>query len=406
MIPKVTAPTMAVSLLLLCSCRPPADQSSFHFDASGAEATMSVIQAIHDHADRDSVERLLDEALLLEAYQVSNERYTNPRRSPDNQVTLQEYKTFLLSYLDGAPNTQGNRRLVIQEEAYADAIQHPDKYAEAIRVVRSTPESDYEHAFRLALHWSPEGTILNTAYVWLLFDIGGSGGWQIRTSDGRDHIGFNVLFQLDEDGRLDRDLFLGTLAHELQHMSIPLARYDEAIAYSELPDTSMLKLYSDFLSPMIKEGLATKFCSNAPGKFSSKVDPDRPFAAKATGVENWEYFRSELLEIHSNAVNGLRRILDGQVEDVQAFNTEYQNYWTWHAGDIEGKLFHMGRRYYYGAELLGAIHEALGRDAVFEVVADLRRLPALYNEALEQLRPEDYMAYTFPDDIITKIGEL
>ena len=105
-------------------------------------------------------------------------------------------------------------------------------------------------------------------------------------------------------------------------------------------------------------------------------------------------------------MDGLRRILDGQVEDVQAFNTEYRNYWTWQAGEIEGKRLHMGRRYYYGAELLGAIHEAFGRDAVFEVVADLRRLPARYNEALEQLRPEGYRAYTFPDDIIAKIGEL
>ncbi len=405
MITNATALAMAASLLLLCSCQPTADQSSYHFDATGAEATMSVIQAIHDHADRDSVERLLDEALLLEAYQVSNERYTNPRRSSDNQVTLPQYKTFMLSYLDGAPNTQGNRRLAIQEEAYADAIQHPGKYAEAIRVVRSIPEADFEQAFRLALHWSPEGTTLK-AYIWVLFDIGGSGGWQIRARDGRDHIGFNVLFLLDEDGRLDRDLFLGTLAHELQHMTIPLDGYHEAIAYSELPDTSTLKLYSDFLSAMIKEGLATKFCSNAPGRFSGKVDPDRPFAAKATGVENWEYFQSELLEIHGNAVNGLRKILDGQVDDVQAFNTEYRNYWTWQAGELEGKQFHMGRRYYYGAELLGAIHEALGRDAVFEVVADLRRLPARYNEALEQLRPENYRDYTFPEDIIAKIGEL
>jgi len=405
MITKTTAPAMAAALLLLCSCQPTADESSYHFDASGAEATMGVIQAIHDHADRDSVERLLDEALLLEAYQVSNKRYTNPRRSLDNQVTLPEYRTFMLSYLDGAPNTQGNRRLALQEDAYADAIQDPGKYTEAIRVVRSIPESDYEQAFRLALRWSPEGSTLK-AYIWVLFDIGGSGGWQFRTSDGRDHIGFSVPFLLNEDGRLDRDLFLGTLAHELQHMSIPLEGYSEAIAYSELPDTSTLKLYSDFLSPMIKEGLATKFCSNAPGRFSGKVDPDRPFAAKATGVENWEYFQSELLEIHSNAVNSLRMILDGQVEDVQAFNTEYRNYWTWQAGEIEGKRFHMGRRYYYGAELLGAIHEAFGRDAVFEAVTDLRRLPARYNEALEQLQPEGYRAYTFPDDIIAKIGEL
>lgn len=40
------------------------------------------------------------------------------------------------------------------------------------------------------------------------------------------------------------------------------------------------------------------------------------------------------------------------------------------------------------------------------LVADLRRLPARYNEALEQLRPENYRDYTFPDDIIAKIGEL
>jgi hypothetical protein len=37
--------------------------------------------------------------------------------------------------------------------------------------------------------------------------------------------------------------------------------------------------------------------------------------------------------------------------------------------------------------------------------ADLRRLPVLYNELLEQLRPENCRAFAFPDDIISMIAE-
>jgi len=84
----------------------------------------------------------------------------------------------------------------------------------------------------------------------------------------------------------------------------------------------------------------------------------------------------------------------------------FANYWTWRAGENEGKEYILGRRYYYGSELLGVIYEGLGREAIFEIIYDFRKLLPLYNKGLMKLKPEGYKQYLFPGDIIIMVEEL
>ncbi|MFC1618795.1 DUF5700 domain-containing putative Zn-dependent protease [Candidatus Neomarinimicrobiota bacterium] len=396
---------MVCTLPLLFSLCSAPGQTSFEFDYQGAESMIKVLQAVHDGASRDTVAALLDHMVQLEAYRVSEERNTQSTRSQDNHVSLSQFRAFISSFLDDTVATQGNKRLMMQKDWYATAIKDPARFEGAIQTLRSIPEAEYDAAFDLALHWLPDETVLD-ARIWVLFDIGGSGGWMYRTSDGTDHIGFNLLHMVDETGKFHRELFLGTLAHELQHMGRPLEDYYTLIDYDSLADTSRLKLYTDFFSQIIKEGMANKFCSNAPSRFSSPVNPDKAFAADETGVENWEFFSQELVDIHARAVRDLRAILNDQVDDPDQFWTDYRNYWTWWAGESEGRRFVLGRRYYYGAELLGAIHQAFGRELLLNATADIRRVPALYNDALRELQPPDYELYLFPDEVVQGVGEL
>lgn len=84
----------------------------------------------------------------------------------------------------------------------------------------------------------------------------------------------------------------------------------------------------------------------------------------------------------------------------------YTSYWTWHAGRNEKKDFVLGRRYYYGSELVGVINKGLGREALFEVIHDFRKLLPLYNEGLMILKPEGYQQYLFPEDLINRMQKL
>ena len=387
----------------VCFCTSSPD-SSITFDYQGAAAMLEVVQAIHDHANGNKVESLLDRAFELEAYQVCKARYNHPGRAPDNRVPLSQFKRFMLSFLGDSVDTQGNRRIGFLKEAYQDAVEHPEKYARAFEQVKSISDPQIQKMLETALYWLPEGIGIKTNIL-LLFDIGG-GAWVHQMEDGKHYAGFNLLMMLDENGNFDTDNFLGTLAHELHHIGIPVESYFKSISYEELADTSRPKLYTDFVKNMITEGFAQKFCSNAPGKFTKKIYSDKEFAAIERARKNWDYYTSEFEDIHQRAIHDLEMILKGEITDYEKFMTAYTNYWTWHARDIEGKDFVLGRRYCYGSELVGVINEGLGRESLFEIIYDFRKLLPLYNRALINLKPEGHERYLFPEELILKLQQL
>jgi hypothetical protein len=382
-----------------------AAESQMRFDCTSADAMMKAILALHQRADAATVDKLLDEALEFEAYRVSHERYTSPERPQEQQVTLSEFRKFMHSFAEGRVDTQNNRRLVITKPLLDDAIKNPDKFQKALEKIRSVASSRFQDSFKLALYWLPTTPNLDID-VWVLFDIGGSGAWAYRTQDGKQNVGFNILRLLDDAGEFDTELFAGTLAHEIHHLGLPLESYFKSIRYQSLQPTSRLKLYSDYLEPMITEGMAMKFCNNAPGVLSSKPDPERAFAATRSNLEEWAAFQAQFADIHHRAIKDLREILGPSEIDRDKFKSDYADYWTWKAGEKEGKTYTLGREYYYGTELLGVINKAFGRDAVFECLLDLRKIPSLYNEALKKIDPRDLEQYLFPEDIITMIQKL
>jgi hypothetical protein len=380
-------------------------QSAMHFDYKSAEAMQKVIQALHDKVETKAVEMLLDEALKFEAYHVSHERYTDPERPKESQVTLSQFRRFMLSFSEGQVDTQDNKRLMITRPFYEEAIKNPDKFRKAIQTIRSVPFSRFQDSFKLALYWLPKEPELNI-HVWILFDIGGSGAWAFQTRNGRDNVGFNILHMLNDKGEFEKEMFLGTLAHEIHHLGLPLSSYLEAINYENLSETSRLKLYSDYMEPLVTEGMAMKFCNNAPGVLSPRPYPEKAFAATQLNLKDWKYFQDQLIDIHRRAIKDLRQLLCDTTVDKEIFESDYDNYWTWRAGEKEGRTFTLGRRYYYGAELLGVIYAAFGRDAVFEGLLDIRKILLLYNEGVMKLGLEDFERYLFPEDIIKLVKEL
>lgn len=394
-----------ISLMLFPNLHALQSQASMHFDYKSAEAMMKVIQALHHNAEAATIEKLLDEALKLKAYQVSHERYTYPERFKESRVTLSQFRSFMLSFSGDQVNTQGNRRLIITKPFYEDAIKNPEKFSKAIKIIQSTPSLRFQGSSEIALYWLPGEPDLNI-HVWILFDIGGSGAWAFRTKDGKHNIGFNILHMLDDKGEFDIELFLGTLAHEIHHLGSPLSSYFKAINYDSISETSRLKRYSDYMTPLITEGMAQKFCNNAPGVLSPKPYPERAFTATQLNLKDWTYFQKQYIDIHNHAIKDLRQLLSRATIDMEKFMSDYNNYWTWRAGENEGKKFTLGRRYYYGTELMGVINAALGREATFDGLLDLRKILLLYNKGVKKLRSKDFEKYLFPEDIIKMVQEI
>lgn len=80
----------------------------------------------------------------------------------------------------------------------------------------------------------------------------------------------------------------------------------------------------------------------------------------------------------------------GEITGEQ-LNKEFRSY------RITGKI---GRNYFLGSEIFGAIYHGLGRDACFEAMRDPRRMLPLYNKALEKNTQLLNKCVRVPDSII------
>jgi hypothetical protein len=379
-----------------------ASVQTVNLDITGAISMMNILKAIHERQDTHTIEQMLSNTLKLEPYKVSAERFGAADQSMP--VTLTEYRNFILSLSGDSVAIQHNRRLEFLKPYYLEAVDHPEKYGKLIKKVSSLSGKDMDRMLETALAWLPPGTPIN-ATILISFDIGGA-AWAYRAKNGKDYIMYSVPFLLDENDRFKKEPFLQTIAHEIHHIGIPLDGFFKKIHYDELPDTNRLKLYTDLVASMIKEGMAQKFCSNAPGKFSGKPYPLKGYSAIEKGKMNWHYFISDFGTIQDSAETIMTDIVNGDCVDPGRFYERFSNYWTWKAGVIEGRDLVLGRRYYYGSEVLGVINKAFGKEALFEVMADFRKLPDYYNRSLNKLKPKHYQDYLFHDDLVMKILKL
>ncbi len=321
---KILTTVISIFLLGFSSLYGFQAESSMNLDYESAVAMMKVLQALHNQRGAAVIEKLLDDALKFKAYQVSHVRYTSPERSEENQVTLSQFRRFMLSFSGDRVDTQGNRRLIITKPFFQDAINNPEKFQKALQRINSIPSSSFQDSFRLALHWLPKDVDLNI-HTWILFDIGGSGAWAFRTQDGAQNVGFNILHMLDDSGELDEEMFLGILAHEIHHLGQPLSDYFKAIGFDRLSETSSLRWYSDYMQRFIMEGMAQKFCNNSPGVLSPKPYPNKVFAGSQLNLKDWAYFQQQLGDIHKRATQDLRQILGGQTFDSEKFASDFRD---------------------------------------------------------------------------------
>jgi len=377
-------------------------ESRVTFDISAAEALIETFEAMQQGKSEKQVDSLIDGMLALHAYVVSAERFGS--KNQISPVSLEEYKRFLKSFTTDSVSDQGNARLAMLKSRYIDAYSNLSDYKKLVNQLKAQLNGYSSGAMQLAAEWLPKNVELNVELL-VMFDIGGA-AWAYKASDGKDYIMYSALFLMDDSRNFDSDMFFKNLAHELHHVGIPLNNFASEVGYDSLPPNDRLKLYIDFMYDIVKEGMAQKFCSNAPGKFTPKPYPNEIYAAIPKGVENWSYFISDFQAINDSVKSLLSYIVYGDPVDAGQFFNRYVRYWTWKAGEVEKKEFALDRRYYYGAEVLGLVYAALGKEALFEIMYDYRKLPGYFNMALRKAKPEGYENFLFDDRLVESVLHL
>lgn len=372
--------------------------------SEGAEKMLAAIAALHDNSNPKMVETLVDAALATDAYKLSAQRYGDPSRPRENRVEVEEFRAFLLSLRQRAPLTAGKPRLEMQLPRFQDAVEHPQKYREALRTISTSSETTMAEALKLAHEWLPPDTKIR-ATVWLVLDMGGSYPWVYAKGSNDLHVGVDVLQSLDENGKFPQDVFTAFLAHEFHHLGYSLDAFKALIGYASLPAAHPLRLYTDYMNMLLGEGMAMKFCNNAPGVLSNSPYPAKPFLTTAASRQVWETFAAEAEKMHAHAVSDMERVVGLKPQNLDSLGQEMREYWAIPPNSATtGRPMVHSRNYFWGGEMLGVIHDAFGKKAVAEAMADFRRIPPLYNLAVEKLgKPKKW---SFPKAVVDAVATL
>lgn len=350
----------SAALAVLLSLTVTASAQKVDVDISACRAIFEVMTVMHAGAPRADVERQLDAVLATRPYRVMFAHYNRSWRP--NHLPEEVFRRMVLSlrFADAyrvGENERADRMRVLWARFYGDL----PGYEKRLRRLESADlEGLIAEGVRYAQAWLPAEWKVPDSYL-PIAPNGGSPAFSVNGSQGYD------FFQLPEDGEggLDLAALARTVGHESHHLGMrtvppPSLTPAESVAFQVLSIT-------------IAEGAATRFVSGAPGGCAPAGAGVRGNGLNAELTEAWKAHAAGLGEMLKHQAGMLERALDGELSE-EVLGVELREYW------LSGKI---GRAYVLAAEMLGAIHYALGKDAVFAAMKDPRRLFALYNAALD-----------------------
>ena len=375
------------------------DNVKLQVDTNGAKAMLNVLKAIHDKKDYDEIESLLNEVLALPEYEICKARYKESKPP----ITLSQYRNFILSISKGKPVTKNNIRLKNALPFYLTAIENLNKFYTALEQFNAIPDSLYQKAIDRASEWSIKNDTHKKFNFYLLIDW--SCGVYLYSNKQSENIVFGLLriydkslHFFDKDGKLNSKRVIYTLAHELNHAfgTVPEK-------FSNLPRDSKEKMFFDFIWPAIYEGIAIKCCQNGETLISTKIYPDE--YSDVTGENpTWNHFLKKSQSIFKHANKFLLEIINGKFESYKEYDNQFMKYWWWSSGEYsKGKQFDKPRYYYLGAEMIGIIYQAFGKNMVLEIRKKPLMFIPIFNKALKKLKPENYRKYLFDEKIVNTL---
>ncbi len=335
-------------------------------DISSCRAILQLCQYMKNGATQDAVESRLVQLLESKPYRTMFTHYNRSWRP--NHLPENVFRRMILSLQFPGTYQKGENQRADQMwpkwKKYYDDLDMFESHVQDLE--RTGLDRLIRDAITHAQSWLPPEMKIKDFYFFI-HPNGGSGAFAIGEAQGYD------FFQLarDDNGRIKKNVLWEIAAHESHHLGldIPQPRFP----------TSSDSLAFYFLSIFVGEGTATKFINNASGGRVPRIDLERANTMMDPSTNEmtkslWEEYTSEEDNIFARMVETFQDVLQGKMQQDD-LNREIREYW------ITGMI---GRNYFVGSELFGAIYFGFGKEGCYEAMRDPRKMFDLYNRSRTQ----------------------
>lgn len=338
-------------------------------DAAACRMILELFQSMKTESSIEMIETRLDSILRSKPYQTMFMHYNRSWRP--NHLPEDVFKRMILSLKYSEKYKPGENRRADQMlpkwRKYYDDL---PMFEKNIRELGSIDlQNLIDQAVREARMWLPSEMEIPDSYLFI-HPNGGSGGFAIGNAQGYD------FFQLarDETGKIRLDVFSEIIAHENHHLGLDIPK---PAFTSPLDSLAFL-----FMNLFVGEGTATKFINNASGGCVPRIDSNRENTMMDPSTNSmtqalWQQYTINERDIFARMIDTFEKLVHGKMTGKE-LDKDIREYW------ISGMI---GRNYFIGSELFGAIYFGFGKEGCFEAMENPRKMFHLYNRSLEK-RPD------------------
>lgn len=338
----------------------------------------NVFTAMKNGASKEDASLMLDSVLQTKPYQAMFKHYNRSWRP--NHLPISVFKRMILSLrFEGVYSKGENRRADQMLPFWRKFYSNLELFRQNLKQLENTSlKTVINGAVTYAQGWLPSDWHIPDFYM-PIHPNGGSRAFTIDAVQGYD------FFQLPRDSS-DNILWnhlLATISHESHHLGIK-------IIYPAMMTSSDSVAY-DVLSLFAGEGTATKFVDNSPGGRVPVVDNSRDSSHyDAKGANWWQKYTTEEPDLFRRLITTFERAYSKKLSSTE-LQTEISQFW------FNGWVSPV---YFVGSELFGAVYHGFGKEGVFAVMRDLRKLFFLYNNAIKNKPDILGRCYVIPDSTV------
>ncbi|MBT7914651.1 hypothetical protein HN588_12170 [Candidatus Bathyarchaeota archaeon] len=302
--------------------------------------------------------------------------YVFERRRYGERAPLDAFIQFLQSLAAGKPDHQGIGDIEVRVQTWQDFWHNMEPQAAAIHqfIEELTPEY-LDDCVKIALNGLPENHDYEDVDFILTLGYGGSIGYVFEGSFAYDAIS---AVHGTQSAR-------GVIAHESHHLAL------EQLPFTFDGSPPLHGLLMVFAG----EGLACKYCNNTDGVLTHRLDPNHPVDMSSDWCvfhehfsEDFGVFKEQFVQVKAGAYK-----TPSEVFQALAPSWRYCSSPEWWAEKHERLDYQPS--YYMGCQLFGVIHDAFGKEKVYEALFHPEHFASIFNIACAAMKVDE--GYRLPE---------